>query len=419
MDPLLSAALALAACLAYCAYRQRRSLKSHRSVIADRDAEIRRLKSQLTALERDNADIRARHSTNFDVAFDLLLLLDDNLALVMVNRPASRLFAGPNPIGKRLSDVTDSSELLNLVQVALLEEENVEEQFVINGSNYRARAQVINCNKGRRYVGVALQDITDLVNLNRARRDLVANISHELRTPITRIRLIIEGLFLEADKPKRKASIQSLKEIAMETDALLWLAQDLLDLSMIESGEAILRLVKTPLARVVDEAMAQLESQAAMKELSIVSYVPQKYDVLCDADQLKRVFGNLMHNAIKWSPKGEAITVTATEQADEITVSVFDKGPGVPEDLRSRVFERFYQADVSRSGDEGTGLGLAICKHIVEAHGGRIWAEGNSQGKGGHFLFTLLRADASFKQDEAIIESDPPREAVSESLSLN
>ena len=99
---------------------------------------------------------------------------------------------------------------------------------------------------------------------------------------------------------------------------------------------------------------------------------------------------------------------------------VFDKGPGVPEDLRSRVFERFYQADVSRSGDEGTGLGLAICKHIVEAHGGRIWAEGNSQGKGGHFLFTLLRADASFKQDEAIIESDQsPREAVSESLSLN
>ena len=96
-----------------------------------------------------------------------------------------------------------------------------------------------------------MQDITDLVHLNRARRDLVANISHELRTPITRIRLIIEGLFLDADKPKRKASIQSLKEIAMETDALLWLAQELLDLSMIESGQAILRLVKTPLKQVV------------------------------------------------------------------------------------------------------------------------------------------------------------------------
>ncbi|MDE2853672.1 MAG: HAMP domain-containing sensor histidine kinase [Chloroflexota bacterium] len=419
MDPFLSAALVLAAGLAYCAYRQRRSLKAHRSVIAKRDAEIGRLKSQLTAVERENADSRALYSTNLDVVFDLLLLLDENLTLAMVNRPAARLFAGPDPIGKRLSDVTDSSELLNLVQVALLEEESVEEQFVIMGSNYRARAQVINYDKGRRYVGVALQDITDLVNLNRARRDLVANISHELRTPITRIRLIIEGLFLEADKPKRKASIQSLKEIAMETDALLWLAQDLLDLSMIESGEAILRLVKTPLRTVVDEAMERLESQAAMKELTIVSHVPQKYDVLCDADQLKRVFGNLIHNAIKWSPKGEAITITAAEQAEEITVSVFDNGPGVPEDLRRRVFERFYQADLSRSGDEGAGLGLAICKHIIEAHGGRIWAEGNSQGNGGHFLFTLLKADASFQHDVSMTESDPPREAVSEPLPLN
>ena len=220
---------------------------------------------------------RARHTTNFDVAFDLLLLLDDNLSLVMVNRPAARLFAGPairSAKGFPISLILQSCSIW-------FKWPCWRKKASRNNSSSRAAITALarrssHCNKGRPYVGVALQDITELVNLNRARRDLVANISHELRTPITRIRLIIEGLFLEADKPKRKASIQSLKEIAMETDALLWLAQDLLDLSMIESGEAILRLVKTPLAQVVDEAMAQLESQAAMKELSIVSYVPQK-----------------------------------------------------------------------------------------------------------------------------------------------
>ncbi|MCY3799114.1 MAG: ATP-binding protein [Chloroflexi bacterium] len=415
MELILFVALALTAGLAICAYRQRRDLQEYRLAIKSRDEAIGELKAQVDTLEREKVESQLLASTASDVAFDIILLLDENLNVVMANRAAERLAGRSNPIGKRLTDLVDSSELYNLVQVALREEESIEEQFAIGATNYRARSLVIAPGQGDRYIGIGLQDITELVNLNRARRDLVANISHELRTPITRIRLIIEGLFLDADKPKRKASIQSLKEIAMETDALLWLAQELLDLSMIESGEAILRLVKTPLKQVVDDAIERLESQATMKDLNIVSHVPQKLDVLCDADQLKRVLGNLIHNAIKWSPQGEAITISASEQEDEITVSIFDNGPGVPEDLRHRVFERFYQADVSRSGDEGTGLGLAICKHIIEAHGGRIWAEGNSQSNGGHFLFTVLKADASFGEDALVAENSGAQAIVTES----
>ena len=134
--------------------------------------------------------------------------------------------------------------------------------------------------------------------------------------------------------------------------------------------------------------------------------MPQKLDVLCDADQLKRALGNLLHNAIKWSPPGDAVTITAAESGEEVVVTVFDNGPGVADDVRERIFERFYQADVSRSGDEGTGLGLAICKHIIEAHGGSIWAEGNSQGKGGHFLFTVLKADAEFEPEPTADDGD-------------
>ena len=97
-------------------------------------------------------------------------------------------------------------------------------------------------------------------------------------------------------------------------------------------------------------------------------------------------------------------------------MSIFDNGPGIPDDLRSRVFERFYQADASRSGDEGTGLGLAICKHIVEAHGGRIWAEGNSQGNRRAFCpHLVLKADGEFRQDSSIGEGDQPSIALAES----
>ena len=398
MEALLVAAIVLSAGLAYCVYRQRQKLKVTSATIAQRDESIVHLRSQLDGARREWRQSQALSAAISDLSFDIVLLLDANLTVVFANSRAKLIFGNSHPGGELLAELVESPEMQSLAQLALVEDESLEEQFVISGKNYRARTQVVNPSETRRLIGIGMQDITELVSLNRARRDLVANISHELRTPITRIRLIIEGLFLDADKPKRKASIQSLKEIAMETDALLWLAQELLDLSMIESGEAILRLVNTPLKQVVDDAIARHESQAAMKGLKIVSHVPQKVNVLCDADQLKRVLGNLLHNAIKWSPNGEAITITAVEQVDEIAVSIFDNGPGVPEDLRQRVFERFYQADASRSGDEGTGLGLAICKHIVEAHGGRIWAEGKGNGSGGHFRFTVLKADASFEQ---------------------
>lgn len=389
----------------FCAYQTRR-LKQLAAANRSQDNEINRLGLRLQVEEQQSWQGRAFLATAASVAFDAILLLDEDLRVLSLNQSAARLLGAENAIDRPLPDLIDSEDLSELAEHTLREAESLDEQLLIGESNYRVRAKAIDLGGETRFIGIVMQDITDLVHLNRARRDMVANISHELRTPITRIRLIIEGLFLDADKPKRKASIQSLKEIAMETDALLWLAQELLDLSMIESGQAILRLVKAPLKQIVDEAIERLESQAETKNLSIVSHVPQKLDVLSDADQLKRALGNLLHNAVKWSPPGEAVTITASEAADEVVVTVFDNGPGVAEDVRERIFERFYQADVSRSGDEGTGLGLAICKHIIEAHGGRIWAEGNSQGKGGHFLFTLLMADAESEQEQTAVNAD-------------
>ena len=408
MELLLLLAMGIAATAVWRCRRQSDAISELEQTLRDHDREAADLRERASVLSAKCRESRAFFSTLSDVAFDSALILDEGGKVMAHNHAAQSLFGAKRVVGEPLSSVIDAPDLMALLQVAADKDDSLEEQFVINDRYYRARTHVTDLDENRRFIGIALQDITDLVDLNRARRDLVANISHELRTPITRIRLIIEGLFLDADRPKRKASIQSLKEIAMETDALLWLSQELLDLSMIESGQAIMRLVPLQLKPLVDDAIERLSAQAQMKNLNIVSHVPQRYSVLCDADQLRRVLGNLLHNAIKWSPEGGAVTITATENTDEIAVSVRDNGPGVPEELRERVFERFYQADVSRSGDEGTGLGLAICKHIIEAHGGEIWAKGNRHGAGGHFVFSLLQAD-----DLPVIEAAAAPEAIS------
>jgi two-component system phosphate regulon sensor histidine kinase PhoR len=166
------------------------------------------------------------------------------------------------------------------------------------------------------------------------------------------------------------------------------------DLSMIESGQAIVRMVEVNLGELVEASIDRFASQAERKRLIIARNIPTRLRALCDRDLIQRVLANLLHNAIKWTPEVGSITVTANAEGEEIVVSVLDSGPGVPTEQIERIFERFYQVDPSRSGRDGTGLGLAICKHIVEAHGGRIWAEGNDHGAGGRFRFTLLNADS-------------------------
>ena len=382
----------------YAYYRQRQVVTDLHARLAMKNNIIQNYQNQVADHEEDNRQSQALLSTLSLVAYDIVLVLDGDGVIITLNHSANLFFKDRYPIGEKLSDVIDSADLDDIVQRAQDEMGNFEEQIQINDEFYRARSGVMRYEDAV-FIGVALQDITRLVQLNRARRDMVANISHELRTPIANIRLIIDSLFHEKERPKRKDSIASLKDIGRETDALLWLAQELLDLSMIESGQAIMKLVDTALKTVVEDSIERVEDQLAAKDLRIVNHVPAKMNVLCDPDQTRRVFVNLIHNAIKWSPLGEAITVNAVIDNDDVVISVFDNGEGVPDDQLERIFERFYQVDASRSGQEGTGLGLAICKHIVEAQGGRIWAEGNGDGVGGRFLFTLLLSETKPQVD--------------------
>ncbi len=354
---------------------------------------VEELEKRIVELERESAYLKALLLTMANSAYDALIVMDEQCRIIAINNEAEALFQRQRPIGEALLTVTGVPELASMVEDTLINrEEALEEQVRIGDQVYRVRAQVI-VRDDYTFICLALENITELVRLNRARRDMVANISHELRTPIANIRLIIDDLFLETEKPKRKKSINSLRSIARETDALLWMAEELLDLSMIESGQAIMRMVEVPLVDIVEDAIERMLDQSDTKELEIVHDVSKELVALCDSDKIRRVLVNLIHNAIKWSPPGETISVGARQEGDEIVVNVSDNGPGVPDEFTQRIFERFYQVDTSRSMSEGTGLGLAICKHIVEAHGGRIWAEGNSKQGGGRFFFTLPAGD--------------------------
>lgn len=329
-----------------------------------------------------------------ETAYEALLVVNEQLEVVTLNPSAQLLFEGAVTEGTSLVDVLGSSELSATFQYIFENDESeFEVQTRLHSRFYRVRTRLFHNAAGEAFIGVAMQDVTDLVRLNRARRDMVANISHELRNPVAKIRLIIDSLFHEANKPKRKKSIQSLRDIARETDSLQWIVQEMLDLSMIESGQAIVRMVDVPLAEMVTEAIERMQEHAANHDISLKSKVSDDLNVLCDRDLSRRVVVNLMHNAIKYAPEHSKVTVTAEDAGEYIVVTVSDEGHGIPAEQTERIFERFYQVDSSRSGKEGTGLGLAICKHIIEAHGGKIWAVPVEDAGGGQFSFSLLNAD--------------------------
>lgn len=232
---------------------------------------------------------------------------------------------------------------------------------------------------------VLLQDLTRLRELETVRRDFVANVSHELRTPLATLKALVETL-REGALEDPRAAHQFLEQMEGELDRLDRIVGELLELARIESGRMPLQMARVTIAEVVGPPVEELRPLAERAGLRLtVSLAPDLPPVLVDVDGMRRVVANLVHNAIQFTPSGQ-VTVRAERVGDEMVISVQDTGVGIaPEDL-PRVFERFYKARGSRSG--GAGLGLAIAKHIVLAHGGRIWAE-SVPGRGSTFYVAL------------------------------
>jgi two-component system phosphate regulon sensor histidine kinase PhoR len=368
------ALLALAVLLAAALIITRRQNRVLREGLAKQSQKA----DQLADAQRSN---EARVNAIIDAPPHALVMLERNGTITRANSRAAELLGAPL-IGRTIIDATRSHEIDAVVQITLSQRRIEERPVTWTARPYFARAVP----SGDGGAVLSLEDQADRLRLERARRDFVANVSHELRTPLASVRLLIETLLNGAvEEPEMAARM--LNQMLSEVDSITQLAQELLDLSMIESGQMPMQLRRADLGEVVAEQIIHYEPLAQQKRISVKNEVPEEVIIEVDQKMIGRVLGNLIHNAIKFTPDRGSISIGAAPVADKIKVSVTDSGVGIPQEDLPRIFERFYKVDRAR-GKSGTGLGLAIARHVVEAHGGKIWAE-SVEGKGATFYFTL------------------------------
>ncbi len=231
----------------------------------------------------------------------------------------------------------------------------------------------------------------ELAVLEKSRRDLVANVSHELKTPITAIRAHLENLADGVEQPDPK----TLQVMLAQTERLGRLVDQLLDLSRLESGEVPMYMEVTSLEPIVARVLSEISVGRAVTDVTLRNDVSVDLAATADAERIHQVLYNLVDNAVRFTPPGGSVRVTGTRRDDRVALEVRDSGVGIAPEHLPRLFERFYRADASRSREGGgTGIGLAIARSIVESHGGRITAT-SEPGHGSAFTFDLPAAEAA------------------------
>ncbi len=353
----------------------------HRAIVRVLTDASQILRDNLSRVSRENEAILSRVS-------DGVMVTDDRGVVRSVNQTqAERLKLSPAEIvGRSLIEVLRDHEVYEVARRCLIS--GVEERALVETGPGKRFMQVSATPLGQRSgCVIVLQDRTEVRRLERVRRDFVSNISHELRTPLTTLKLLSETLSLDdGDDPALLKDY--LGRIEIEVDRLAQMVDELGELSHIETGQVTLDRGAVDLGALARRAAERLESQAGRAGLTLTVDAPDE-PVIAHGDErrLEQVLVNLVHNAIKFTPPGGAISVSCTQGDGSVVVAVEDSGIGIPAGDLERIFERFYKVDRSRSS-QGTGLGLAIARHIIELHGGRIWAE-SMEGRGATFSFTL------------------------------
>jgi len=232
-----------------------------------------------------------------------------------------------------------------------------------------------------------IHNLTRQRYLETVRQDFISNLSHELRTPIASLKALTETLQQGALEDTAVAK-RFLQQMETEVDALGHMVLEFLELSRIESGQVPLKLATVSPYFILKQANDRLQIQAERSGLTIdIDCPPDLPDVLADLPRIEQAVVNLLHNSIKFTPSGGRITLRAAHQSDMVIISIIDTGIGIHPDDLPRIFERFFKADRARAGG-GTGLGLAIARHMVEAHGGKIWAT-SIEYQGSTFSFSI------------------------------
>jgi len=296
----------------------------------------------------------------------------------------------PRP-GSSLVETVRQTELIEAVRAVLRGAPRVEAEIVTGTLRQHFFAVTVASVKAAENSGavIVLHDITDLRKLERIRRDFVANVSHEFKTPLTAIQGFAETLLAGAmDDPQNR--LRFLQIILDHSRRLARLTDDLLELSRMDADRVDLEVDRLSVSQFVQSCIETTQRSAAEKNLRVsVNLKTSLPDIAADRRRLAEVLQNLLDNAVQYTPSGGRITVSASSEGDEVEFTVSDTGIGIPKVDQPRIFERFYRVDVARSREVGgTGLGLSIAKHLVEAHGGRIWVE-SEVGQGSQFHFTV------------------------------
>jgi two-component system phosphate regulon sensor histidine kinase PhoR len=301
----------------------------------------------------------------------------------------------PPQSGNALVEVVRQSELIEAVRQVLRGEPRVEAEIVtgtLRQHFFAATVASVSAGKTSGAV-IVLHDITDLRKLERVRRDFVANVSHEFRTPLTAIQGFAETLLAGAiDDPQNRGRF--LEIIVEHSRRLARLTDDLLKLSKMDADRLELEISDVRVTQFVAICLETAQRRAVEKDLNLVVSVPDDLpDIAADRRRLAEVLQNLLDNAMQYTLAGGEIRLSARQTDHEVVFTVSDTGIGIPKADQSRIFERFYRVDAARSREVGgTGLGLAIAKHLVEVHGGTLWVE-SEIGQGSQFHFSVPQFD--------------------------
>ena len=343
--------------------------------------------------QQTTTDAKAQQQVLFNSMLEGLLLLDRNRKIYLANCAFKNLFGIKTELrGKTIMEALRVHELAALVErvgsygqvfdYELKLPELSERWLQVNA------AAIFNSAGEREGTILVFHDLTRLKQLERNREEFVANVSHELRTPLSLIKGYVETL-LDGARTNPDVAERFLKIIERNTQRLDLLIQDLLTISALESGRITLNLQPVPLRPLADKVLADLKTRAETKNVRLINELPE-LTAMADANRVDQVLANLVDNAIKYGRAEGTVTVGGrSDDEGKIEIFVQDDGPGIPAEALERVFERFYRVDKARSREQGgTGLGLSIVKHIVQNHGGKVWAK-SEPGKGATFFFTL------------------------------
>jgi len=380
--------LAFAALVALHVWWRKRFLRSQAAI----RNEIEQHKS---LQEKITVQLRTQQETLFNSMVEGLLLLDESGRIQLANRAFITLFDLQVDIrGKTILEALRLHELAQLVDVLASGGQVLGHQMKLSGPSehwLQINGAAILNGGGRHGTLLVFHDLTRLKRLERTREEFVANVSHELRTPLSLIKGYVETL-LDGAKDNPEVAGKFLQTIDRNAERLRLLIEDLLTISELESGRVKLNLQTVALQPLVAKVFNDLQSRAATKRIEFFNQLTD-LAVRADTDRLEQVLANLIDNAIKYGrPEGTVKVGACATTGGQIETFVQDDGPGIPAESLERLFERFYRVDKARSREQGgTGLGLSIVKHIIQNHGGRVWAT-SEPGKGATFFFTLPEA---------------------------